>query len=145
MEDHASKNNTMKHSSKHVRLVLVFIGTVSLVLGLIGIILPLLPTTPFLLLSAACYARSSDRFYNGLLANRVFGPPIKEWRDYRSVAKRTKLTSIIIIIISFGITIVLVLDTPVAKIILSAVALGLIIILLLLPTRTKKGLPPDLA
>jgi hypothetical protein len=145
VEDHASKNNTLKHSSKHVRFVLVVIGTVSLVLGLIGIILPLLPTTPFLLLAAACYARSSDRFYNGLLSNRVFGPPIKEWRDYRSVAKKTKITSIIIIIISFGITILLVLDNPLPKIILSVVALGFIIILLMLPTRSKEELPPDLA
>ncbi len=139
MEDHASKNNTLKHSSKHVRAVLVLIGTVSLVIGLIGIILPLLPTTPFLLISAACYARSSDRFYNALLSNRVFGPPIKEWRDYRSVTKRTKITSIIIIIISFGITIIFVLNNPTEKIILSIVALGFIILLTLLPTRKKNS------
>ncbi len=138
-------NNTKKHSSKHVRLVLILIGSISLVLGLIGIILPLLPTTPFLLLSAACYARSSDRFYNGLLANRVFGPPIKEWRDYRSVAKKTKVTSIIVIIISFGITIGFVLNNPLPRIILSVVALAFIIILLFLPTRTKKRLPPKAA
>lgn len=130
-----SANRTKKHSSKHVRYVLVAIGTVSLALGLIGIILPLLPTTPFLLLSAACYARSSDRFHDALLANRVFGPPIKEWHDYRSVAKKTKIVSIIVVIISFGITIGFVLNASLPRIILSVVALGIIIILLLLPTR----------
>jgi uncharacterized membrane protein YbaN (DUF454 family) len=139
MEDHASKNNTMKHSSKHVRILLVLIGTVSLILGLIGIILPLLPTTPFLLISAACYARSSDRFYNGLLNNRIFGPPIREWRDHRSVTKRTKITSVIIIIISFSITIIFVLKNPTVQIILTVVAIGFVVLLTLLPTRKKNS------
>ncbi len=136
-KDAPSTNRAKKHSSKHVRFILVTIGTVSLALGLIGIILPLLPTTPFLLLTAACYARSSDRFHDALLANRIFGPPIKEWHDYRSVAKKTKIVSIIVVIISFGITIGFVLNAPLPRIILSIVALGLIIILLLLPTRKK--------
>lgn len=130
-----SGNRAKKHSSKHVRFILVVIGTISLAIGIVGIILPLLPTTPFLLLATACYARSSDRFYNGLLSNRVFGPPIKEWRDYRSVARKTKFTSIIVVVISFGFTIGFVLDNPLPKIILTVVALGIIAILLLLPTR----------
>ena len=137
-EEAPSTKRAKKHSSKHVRYVLVAIGTVSLVIGLIGIILPLLPTTPFLLIAAACYARSSDRFYDALLANRIFGPPIKEWHDYRSVAKKTKVVSIIVVIISFGITIGFVLNAPLPRIILSIVALGLIVVLFFLPTRRKK-------
>jgi hypothetical protein len=140
IEEYTPTNRAKKHSSKHVRFILVAVGTLCLGLGLIGIILPLLPTTPFLLLATACYARSSDRFYNGLMNNRIFGPPIKEWRDYRSVAKRTKFTSIIVVVISFGITIGFVLDKALPKIILTVVALVLIAILLLLPTREKKEL-----
>ncbi|MBE9532147.1 MAG: YbaN family protein [Proteobacteria bacterium] len=138
IEEYVPPNRARKHSSKYVRVLLVIIGTVALALGVIGIILPLLPTTPFLLLATACYARSSDRFYNGLMSNRFFGPPIREWRDYRSVTKKTKTTSIIIVIISFGMTIGFVLVTPLPRIILSVVALGIIIILLLLPSRRRE-------
>lgn len=138
IEEYVPTNRAKKHSSKHVRFILVVIGTISLALGIIGIILPLLPTTPFLLLATACYARSSDRFYNGLMSNRVLGPPIKEWRDYRSVTKKTKFTSIIIVVISFGFTIGFVLDKELPRIILTVVAIGIIAILLLLPTRRKR-------
>jgi uncharacterized membrane protein YbaN (DUF454 family) len=138
IEEYVPANRAKKHSSKHVRFILVVIGTISLALGIIGIILPLLPTTPFLLLATACYARSSDRFYNGLLSNRVLGPPIREWRDHRAVTKRTKLTSVIVVVISFGFTIGFVLDKELPKIILTVVALGIIAILLLLPTRRRE-------
>ncbi len=137
IEEYVPPTRAKKHSSKHVRVLLVIVGTVALALGLIGIILPLLPTTPFLLLATACYARSSDRFYNGLMSNRLFGPPIREWRDYRSVTKKTKVSSIIIVAISFGTTIGFVLDKPLPRIILTVVALGIIAILLLLPTRRR--------
>ena len=140
VKEYTPANRAKKHSSRHVRFILVVIGTIALALGIIGIILPLLPTTPFLLLATACYARSSDRFYNGLMANRVLGPPIKEWRDYRSVTKKTKFSSIIIITISFGVTILFVLANPVPRIILSVVALAFIVILLLLPTRRREEL-----
>jgi hypothetical protein len=104
------------------------------VTGIIGIVLPLLPTTPFLLLAAACYARSSERFYNWLLDNRYFGPPIREWRETRTVSRRNKRNAVIVVIISFGATLVFAVDKPLARIILSLMALGLITIILCLPS-----------
>jgi uncharacterized membrane protein YbaN (DUF454 family) len=108
-----------------------------MVTGVIGIVLPLLPTTPFLLLAAACYARSSDRFYNGLLANRYFGPPIREWRDSHTVSRKNKRNATIIVLISFGSTIAFAVDKTFLRIILSLVALGLVAIILSLPTTRK--------
>jgi hypothetical protein len=63
-------------------------------LGVLGVMLPVLPTTPFVLLAAACFARSSDRFYRWLLHHRTFGPLVREWRQYRSIPYRTKLLAI---------------------------------------------------
>ncbi len=125
------------HPSRHIRALLIVIGTVSAVTGIVGIVLPLLPTTPFLLLAAACYARSSESFYNRLLENRYFGPPIREWRDTRTVSRHTKRTALIMVLLSFGFTIAFAVDKPLARIILSLMALGLITIIFYLPSQGK--------
>ncbi len=135
--DRTTDPAALHHSSRHVRALLIVIGTISLVTGIVGIILPLLPTTPFLLLAAACYARSSERFYNGLLANRYFGPPIRQWREERTVTPKSKRNAVIIVVLSFSPTIVFVVGTPIARIILSLMALGLITIILRLPSSGK--------
>ena len=62
------------------RALLLVVGTASLLLGLVGIVLPVLPTTPFLLVTAACYARASTRLYQWLIGQRSLGPIITEWR-----------------------------------------------------------------
>ncbi len=129
----------MQHPSRHIRALLIVIGTVSAVTGIIGIVLPLLPTTPFLLIAAACYARSSERFYNWLLENRYFGPPIREWRETRTVSRRTKRTAVIMVLLSFGATLAFAVDNPLARIILSLMALGLITIILYLPSYGKSA------
>jgi hypothetical protein len=135
--DRAEGRGAAHHPSRHIRALLIVIGTVSAVTGIIGIVLPLLPTTPFLLLAAACYARSSERFYNGLLANRYFGPPIREWRETRTVSRRNKRNAVIVVIISFGATLAFAVDKPLARIILSLMALGLIAIILCLPSPAR--------
>ena len=77
-----------------MKYILAFIGTVSLVLGVIGIFLPVLPTTPFLLLSAALYLRSSRRLYNWLLSHRHLGPYIKNFYEKRAIPLRVKIVSV---------------------------------------------------
>lgn len=61
--------------------LLFVLGFVSLILGIVGIILPLLPTTPFLLLSAYCFSRSSEKFHNYILNNKVFGQYIRDYNE----------------------------------------------------------------
>lgn len=82
------------HSSALVRALLWFAGSVALLLGIIGIVLPGLPTTPFVLVAASCYARASPRFYRWLLESQTFGPLIHEWRRYRSIPYRIKIVAI---------------------------------------------------
>lgn len=89
-----------------VRLLFAGLGTLFVLLGVLGIFLPVLPTTPFLLLAAACYARSSRRIYHWLLHHPHFGPLIREWREYRSMPYRAKRKALLLIVLSFAISIV---------------------------------------
>jgi uncharacterized membrane protein YbaN (DUF454 family) len=91
---HPPRTPTRKHLRREVRGLFFVLGLASVVLGVAGIFLPLLPTTPFLLLAAACFARSSDRFYHWLLNHPLLGATVREWQQYRSIPRRTKWVAI---------------------------------------------------
>ena len=73
----------------------MLIGFTSLALGALGIFVPLLPTTPFLLLSAFAFANSSERMHQWLLDHNIFGPLIDNWRQHRAISRRAKIVSIL--------------------------------------------------
>ena len=89
-----------------IRVLLISCGTLCVALGVIGIFLPLMPTTVFLLLAAACYARSSDRFYRRLVNNRFLGVYIRNAREGRGMSKRDKTITLTLLWLSIGATIV---------------------------------------
>jgi len=91
-----------KHRFLWVRLAFAALGTLFLLIGIVGVFLPVLPTTPFLLLATACYARSSRRFYNWLMNHPTFGPLIIEWRRYRSIPWKIKLAAVATMLLTFG-------------------------------------------
>lgn len=76
------------------RVLLVVLGTVACLLGVVGIVVPLLPTTPFLLLAAALYCRSSPRLYDRLLGHRRLGAYIRHFREERALPLRVKVVSV---------------------------------------------------
>ena len=100
-------------SSRPVRAVFAVLGTVFLALALVGIVVPVLPTTPFLLLAAACYARASARLYAWLLGQPTLGPIIERWRRSGSMAPGVKRRELIVVIVTFAVSIVLVGYLPV--------------------------------
>jgi len=111
-------------SNKFLRYLLIISGTISLVFGIIGIVLPILPTTPFLLLAAACYARSSQRFYKWLMKNKWFGNYIKNYREGRGVPLKFKIFTISLLWITILFSIYYVIDNFWVEIILFMIAVG---------------------
>lgn len=83
------------------------LGVVSLVLGTVGIFVPLLPTVPFLLLAAVGFARSSERLHHWLLSHPRFGPPISDWRERGAIGHRAKRLATVSIIAAFAISMAL--------------------------------------
>jgi uncharacterized membrane protein YbaN (DUF454 family) len=80
-------------------------GIIFLVTGIIGIFLPILPTTPFVLLAVACFARSSDKLHQKLVNHRHFGPMISDWQQHRCIPKKIKYRASCFIILSFSLSI----------------------------------------
>lgn len=72
------------------RWLYLAVGLLSLALGLLGVLLPGLPTTPFVLLSAACFMRASPRLHRWLLQHRWLGPPLRDWERHRSLPRRVR-------------------------------------------------------
>ncbi len=104
------------------KTLLITVGTVSVVLGCLGLFLPVLPTTPFLLLAAFCYARSSQRFYDWLLNSPVFGGYIRNYREGGGMTRRHKITTIAMLWLTMGCTVLFLVPLLWVKILLLAVA-----------------------
>jgi uncharacterized membrane protein YbaN (DUF454 family) len=124
-------------SGRLVRGLLILAGTLFVGLGVLGIFLPLLPTTPFLLLAAACYARSSQRFYNWLLNNRWFGRYIKNYREKRGILLRVKMSTISILWITIAVSAIFATENLLVRMDLLVVALGVTIHILSMRTLKK--------
>jgi uncharacterized membrane protein YbaN (DUF454 family) len=78
------------------------------VLGAIGVLLPVLPTGPFLLLAAACFNRSPPRFHQWLLSTKLFGPLIKNWQQERFIEKRSKRAALVVVAATFSLSVIMV-------------------------------------
>ena len=120
----------LKHAG---RIILIVIGTLAVGLGVLGIFLPLLPTTPFLLLAAACYARSSPRFYHWLIHHHWLGEYIRNYRENRAMKLRAKVAAIVLLWLTIGVSIILV-DPPWLKALLGVIAIAVTAHLLSLRT-----------
>ncbi|WP_019378996.1 YbaN family protein [Virgibacillus halodenitrificans] len=104
------------------KTLLVIVGSLSLAIGIIGIVLPLIPTTPLLLLAAACYIRSSKKLYNWLITNKYFGSYIENYRSGKGIPLKAKIISILLIWISMSYTVIFVIPLLAVKLLLLAVA-----------------------
>ncbi len=130
-------NIANRTSDRLVRWGLISAGTFFVVLGFLGILIPLLPTTPFLLLAAACYARGSRRFYDWLLNNRLFGKYIKDYIAGRGIPFRTKVLSISLLWLTIGYSTLFVMPLFFGKIVLVFIAVTVTIHILKIKTVEK--------
>ncbi|MFN2442967.1 MAG: YbaN family protein [Thermoanaerobaculia bacterium] len=117
-----------------VRALYVVLGLLCVGLGVLGMVLPLVPTTPLLLLAAFFFARSSDRFYGWLLANRWFGRTIRDYRDGRGLTLRDKVVTIAVLWLTVGPSVVFLLPVWWGRALMLAIATGVTIHLWRLPT-----------
>jgi hypothetical protein len=117
------------------RRLLIGAGTLSTGLGIIGIFVPILPTTPFLLLAAACYMRSSERFYQWLTNNRVFGAYVRNYIEGRGMPRKIKVFTILLLWAGIGLSIAFGVHNTVIRIVLVSIAIGVTVHIALIRKR----------
>ena len=133
-----------KQGQKLVRALWFIAGTICVVLGAIGIVLPLLPTTPFLLAAAACYYKSSERMHKWLLNNKWFGEYIRNYTEGKGLTRKTKITALTVLWITIILSTVFMLNRLLPaqlvlplQLVMIAVAVAVSIHILRLPTFKK--------
>ena len=118
---------------------LFILGSLMVAIGVIGIFLPILPTTCFLLGAAACYGRSSDRFYRWMFTNRLFGEYLRTYRDERAMPWKIKYGSLTLLWVSIGTSALLFVNILWVQIFLFAIALGVTVHVVSLRTLSHSG------
>lgn len=137
-QDHHWHLSMLKlHDSRSVRWVFLGLGSLFVAIGVIGIFLPLLPTTPFMLLAAGCYARGSERFYRWLVYHPKLGPTIREWQAHRSIPYRTKCLAIGLMALTMATSIVLFVQPLALQLGVAAFGVGLAVWMYRIPSRDR--------
>jgi uncharacterized protein len=125
--------------SRIARRLYVGAGFVALGLGLIGLLLPVFPTSPFLLLAAACFSRGSERFYRWLLSNRYCGKQIRSWRNNEGISIRTKVVIITMLAVTISVSAIFVVPYIPVKIIMVLIAIAVSVYIWRQPTKCRAG------
>jgi uncharacterized membrane protein YbaN (DUF454 family) len=122
-------------SSEPKRFLYILIGIISLFLGILGIFLPIIPTTPLVLLAAWCFYKSSPRFHNWLVEHPYFGPIVEEYSDGEGIRKESKIKAIILTWLAVLMTALFLLESLFMRVLLIGLALFGTFIILRLKTR----------
>ncbi len=109
-----------------MRLVWLLLGVSSVVLGVVGAVLPLLPTVPFMLLAAYCFARSSNRAHNWLVNHRVFGTAIADWQRSGAISLAAKYAATVSVVVVYAISILM--DLRPSLLIIQGITLAAVIL-----------------
>jgi len=116
----------------------VIAGLTSLGVGAVGVFVPLLPTTPFLLLAAACFVRSSERLYHWLMNHRIFGKYIRNYREHRAMSLPSKILILALLWITMSYAILSVVKILLVQILLLLIAIGVTVHIVSLKTPPTK-------
>jgi uncharacterized membrane protein YbaN (DUF454 family) len=131
------------HHSQTIRWIYASAGVIFVIVGGIGAVLPLLPTTVFMLLAAACFARSSPRFYQALINNKSIGPVITEWEQHRCMPRHIKKRALVLIFITFSISITFFAQTLWLRIVLALLGITLLGWIARIPSRQSRPASAD--
>jgi uncharacterized protein len=127
-----------KYMKGLLKPIFIFLGSFFTVLGFVGIVIPLLPTTPFLLLAAFCYARSSEKLYNKLLNTKWLGEYIKSFQAGHGIPPRTKITAILVLWISSGYSVFFLIPILWVKVIMMGVIVYITYFILSIKSKIEK-------
>lgn len=119
-----------------VKHALIIIGLIAVVLGVLGVFLPLLPTTPFLLVASACFARSSERLHRWLLSNKLFGTFLDDFEQGKGIPLKAKFVAVALLWLSLGYSVYRFSNLPLVALL---IAIGVVVttyLLAFVPTRT---------
>ena len=127
----------MAHQARRrvTRFILTGLGFLSLGIAVVGLVLPGIPTTGPVLLSAYLFSRSSERFDNWLIGHRVFGPIVRDWRAGLGFSRRAKVVSVVAIAVTFSITIAFAASNGIIRVALVLLAVCIATYILRLPTK----------
>lgn len=120
------------------KIILVSVGSITLVLGTLGLFIPLLPTTPFWLVTAWCYIRSSDRLYKRVMANKCFGSYIKDYVEDKAIPMQAKITTLTIMWGSTLLTSIFLIEQLWIILCLIFISIGVTWHILTFPTKKKE-------
>lgn len=134
MQQESELTKEASTEQKIVRALFFVAGTVSLAIGTIGIVLPILPTTPLLLLALACYCRSSKRMTKWVLTNKYFGSYIRRYKEGKGISIKTKIATIATLWIAISYSAVFIVNIWIVQLILFAIAIAVSIHIIRLPT-----------
>jgi uncharacterized membrane protein YbaN (DUF454 family) len=130
-------NKAKQFFKKPVKILLIIAGTFFIGMGIVGIFVPMLPTTPFLLISVALYARSSKRFYDWLINNKFLGIYIKNYREGKGIPLKIKIFAITLLWITIGCSTFFAVDIFWVRMILGIIAIGATIYIISIRSKDK--------
>ena len=141
---HSKHDPTRNHvKSDLLRWILIGIGWFSIVGGVVGLFLPLVPSVPFLLLAVFCFSRSSVRFHNWLVEHRHLGPVLRDYLEQGGINLRTKITAIGMIWLSFPVSVTFFVEPLWVKVLLITIAAGVTWYLIAIPTVSPASKTKD--
>lgn len=131
----ATRKKHIQPPTGALKWVLLGCGFLALGAGVVGLFLPIVPSLPFLIVAAACFARSSQKFHDKLLANQYFGPTLREWEDNRRLPAKTKYFGIAFLVIGLGTSIVLFVEPLWLQITMAAIGIVIAIGMCFIPVK----------
>ena len=132
-----NQSGSMRRPSGFKKGIFVVAGTISLGLGAVGVFLPILPTTPFLLLSAACYYKGSERMHRWLLSNKLFGSYIRNYKEGKGISQMGKILTLFLLWITISYSAFFIVNNSIVQIVLFTIAIGVTVHIITLPTLKK--------
>ena len=116
------------------KVIYLTVGSISLAAGLVGVFLPIIPTTPFILLSAWCFFRSSERLFQWVVSNETLGPTIQNYHEGKGITKNTKIRAIVMMWLAITLSVYFFVNNIYLTALLYIIAIGVSVYLYRLPT-----------